>query len=210
VEFCPGGALGEEGSPGVPQGAGIAAPLFFVSGAGNQINLQIPWEVPPGQTPTVVTANGRSSDPVQLTVANVVPGIFSFDFGGGRAVAFYNDGAIVHPAGTLNIPARPAAVGDAFSILVAGLGPTNPPANTNANSYDNGVFVQRNTVFIPAVTIGGVPAQLLGSLLSPEFIGVYQVVVVPQPGTPPGAAVPIVVTSAGVSSRGDVTVAIAP
>ena len=205
VEFTPQSAAATK-----EQGGGIAAPLVFVSGPANQVNLQIPWEIPPGIASVVVTAGGVASDAVSLAIAEFAPGIFSFDSGAGRAVAFYNDGAIVHPVGTFGLASRPAAIGDAFSVLATGLGPTNPAAVTGDSSSVGGTFVRRDTVAQATVTIGGVPAQVLASILSPEFVGVYQVAVIPQAGTPTGDAVPIVIDIGGEVSRADVTVAIAP
>ena len=158
----------------------------------------------------VVTAGGAASDPVTLEIAEFAPGIFTFDFGAGRAVAFFNDGVITHPEGTLGLASRPAGIGEAFSVLATGLGPTSPSAVTGDNSSVDGTFVRRDTIVTPTVTIGGVTAEVFGSILSPEFVGVYQVVVIPQEGTPTGDAVPIVFEVAGVSSRDDVTVAIGP
>ncbi len=206
VEFTPSAASGA----GRAQGAPIQAPLVYFSGPANQINLQIPWEVPPGPASVVVTAGGVRSDPVALQIEEFAPGLFTFDFGEGRAVAFFNDGAIVHPEGTLSLAARPAAIGEAFSLLATGLGPTSPAAVTGDNSSIGGDFVRRDTIAVPTVTIGGVAAQVFGSILSPEFVGVYQVVVIPQAGTPTGDAVPIVIEVSGTTSRDDVTVAIGP
>ncbi len=206
IEFTPGAtsALTKD------QGAGVLAPLVFVSGPANQVNLQIPWEVPPGTASVVVTAGGVASDPVDIEIAEFAPGIFSFDFGRGRAVAFFNDGAIVQPVGTLGLTSRPAVIGEGFSVLATGLGPTSPATVTGDNSSVGGTFVPRDTVAAPTVTIGGVAAQVFGSILSPEFVGVYQVVVIPQEGTPMGDAVPIVIDIGGALSRDDVTVAIGP
>ena len=202
VEFTPVTASG------VQQGPPIAAPLVFASGPANQINLQIPWEVPPGPASAVVTAAGVASEPVDVQIAQSAPGVFTFDFGTGRAVAFYNDGTIVHPEGTLGLPSRPATIGEGFSLLATGLGPTDPPGVTGDSSSVGGTFVSRSTVLPPTVTIGGVTAQVFGAILSPEFVGVYQVVVIPQEGTPTGDAVPIVIEVGGETSRDDVTVAI--
>ncbi len=207
VEFTP---QGSSSAATKEQGAGVAAPLVFVSGPANQINLQIPWEIPPGIASVVVTAAGVASDPVNIAIAEFAPGIFSFDSGAGRAVAFFNDGTIIQPVGSFGLAARPAAIGEAFSVLATGMGPTAPPSVTGDSSSVGGTFVLRNTVAQPTVTIGGVPSQVFASILSPEFVGVYQVVVIPQAGTPAGDAVPIVIDIGGATSRADVTVAIAP
>jgi uncharacterized protein (TIGR03437 family) len=56
--------------------------------------------------------------------------------------------------------------------------------------------------------IGGVPALVMFSGLSPEFVGVYQLNVIIQPGTPTGNAVPIQIRTAGITSTNKVTIAV--
>ena len=70
VEFTP---QGSSSAATKEQGAGVAAPLVFVSGPANQINLQIPWEIPPGIASVVVTAAGVASDPVNIAIAEFAP-----------------------------------------------------------------------------------------------------------------------------------------
>jgi uncharacterized protein (TIGR03437 family) len=91
------------------------------------------------------------------------------------------------------------------------LGATNPPGVTGPNSYDlNGNFVRRDTVQQPTVLIGGVEAPVVFSGLSPEFVGVFQVNATVPAGVTPGGAVPLVIEIGGLSSRDDVTMAVAP
>ena len=188
----------------------LPAPLLFVSAG--QINLQIPWEVDAdaGTVTAIVSVNGVDSDPIELPVAAVSPGVFTADFGPGRAIAINPDGSLAQPAGSLG-NSRPAVPGETLQFLVTGLGATNPPGVTGPNSYDlDGNFVRRDTVQQPTVLIGGVEAPVVFSGLSPEFVGVFQINATVPAGVTPGGAVPLVIEIGGISSRDDVTMAVGP
>ena len=195
------------------QSGGYFAPLLFVSPG--QINFQLPWEVDlsSGFVDLQVIRDGIASDTVRVAVSEFSPAVFSFDFGPGRAIAINPDGSVAHPVDSFNgaIASRPVRPGEALILLGSGLGPVSPPGISGANSLDaQGVFVRRDTVEIPRVTIGGVEQQVVFSGLSPEFAGVYQLNVVVSEGTPPGDRQPLILEAGGVRSREDVTVAIAP
>jgi uncharacterized protein (TIGR03437 family) len=199
-------ALGEKA-----QGAPLLAPLAFVSPG--QINLQVPWEVnvASGRVRARVTVGDKTSNTVELPIGPVSPGIFSFNFGPGAAVAINPDGSVAHAAGSVpGVTSRPVRIGEALIILATGLGVTNPPAVTGANSLDaQGGFVQRDAVERPRVTIGGVAQQVLFAGMSPEFVGVNQINIVVQPGTPTGNAISLIIETGTLRSRDDVTVAVA-
>ncbi len=203
--------LESTGSPPNPAPT-AAAPLYFVSD--RQINFQIPWEVDvsSGFVDVTVTRDGVAGATARLPVARFAPGIFSFDFGPGRAVAINADGSVAHPADSFAgaIASRPVRIGEGLVILATGLGPTNPPAVTGANSFDaSGRFVRRDTIEKPKVTLGGVEQRVLFSGMSPEFPGVHQLNIEVVTRTPAGNAVSLIVEIGGARSRADVTVAVA-
>jgi hypothetical protein len=66
-----------------------------------------------------------------------------------------------------------------------------------------------NTLATPTVLIGGVPATLAYSVLSPQYAGEYQVAVQVPAGTPTGNAVPLQIQTNGVTSLANVTIAVA-
>lgn len=186
----------------------LPAPLLFVSST--QINLQIPWEVDAdaGTVTAIVSVNGVDGDPVELPIAPVSPGMFTADFGPGRAIAINPDGSLAQPLGSLG-NSRPAVPGETLQFLVTGLGVTSPVGVSGANSFDmEGNFVRRDTVQQPTVLIGGVEAPLVFSGLSPEFVGVFQINATVPDGVAPGDQVPLVIEIGGLSSRDDVTMAV--
>ena len=190
------------------------APLLFVSP--KQINYQVPWEIL-GNNETVqaqIIVNGVASQPFDVDLTEFSPGIFSFDFGPGRAIVTNLDNTVAQPIGGVDdfgLAARPARVGEFIVILATGVGAVDLPPATGFNSFDlNGNFVQRDVVGDVQVFIGGVEATVAFAALSPQFVGVYQLNVILGEGTPTGDAVPIVIEIGGVQSRDDVTIAVGP
>lgn len=207
----------------------IQAPVKDVvhsSANGDQINAQVPWEilplVPPGtngttQIPVVVTRNGVASAPINVSVGASAPGIFTFQYGVGQAVAYGNsDGAVAAPGNATGLPAtsHPAKIGDpqTLVILATGLGAV---ANTVADG-DVPSVITSNTLVTPTVLVGNVPAQvvfcgLVGRDATGKaygYVGVYQLNIIIQPGTPTGNAVPLQISMNGITSRSDVTIAV--
>ena len=56
--------------------------------------------------------------------------------------------------------------------------------------------------------VGGVKAQVVFSGLYPYAVGVHQINIIIQPGTPTGDAIPIQIQMNGVTSRNDATIAV--
>jgi uncharacterized protein (TIGR03437 family) len=175
---------------------GIAAPVQFVSKG--QVNAQVPWSVPLGDsTPVVVTRDSGSSTPVPVSVVATAPAIFNI---GGQAIAANADGTLAAPAGGIpGIATRPAKIGDTTGlvILASGLGVVDSAIADGANSLD----ATRNTLAKPTVLIGGVPAQVTFSGLAPQYVGINQINVVVADGTPAGNAVPVQIQVNGVNSN---------
>ncbi len=205
-------ALGDSGA-GVAQEVGfVAAPLLFVSP--EQINFQAPWEIPPGPVEMIVSAGGVDSAPVEIEFTESNPGVFTFEFGPGHAVAILLDGMVAQPAGSIEgVTTRPARIGEPLVLLTSGLGPlTGPPLPSGANSLDEtGAYVRRDTVVQPRVFVGGQEAEVYFAGASPEFVGVSQINLTAIPeGVEPGPAVPLIIEVNGVQSRMDVTIAVDP
>jgi uncharacterized protein (TIGR03437 family) len=195
---------------------GVTAPLWFVSSG--QINAQIPWEALASAPPTTNTATaqvivttlaGGVSTPVNISVAPAAPGIFTFYYGSGQAIAYnYSDGTFASaiPIAGYPLPFRPAKINDPNPLIIyaTGLGAVIPAVADGAAPAPGTVT---RTATTPTVLIGGVPANVLFSGLSADP-GVYQLNVTIPGGTPTGNAVSLQIQMNGFTSRGDVTIAV--
>lgn len=161
------------------------APIYYV--AQNQLSVQLPWGVAPGNASIVVTRNGSASPPQTMTVATFSPGIFTVNQAGTGAawVINNNDGSVAQPAAGWPFPkivARPAKAGDNIFIYVTGLGPVASPPNDGASPCpasgcpSNFTTIAKTTT-APEVLINGtaIPAaNVQFSGLTPFYPGVYQ------------------------------------
>jgi uncharacterized protein (TIGR03437 family) len=189
------------------------APLLFVNHDatnGDQINAQLPWNVgTTGTVNVVVTRNGQVSQPVSVPLGTVSPGIFAVNFGIGNAIAYGNsDGIIAAAAGAIpGLTTHPAKINDPTTlvILATGLGAVDPPVVTG-NAVTDGQL--HKCVSTPQVLVGGVPAQVVFAGMTPQFVGVYQINIVIQPGTPTGDKVPLQISMGGITTTDQVTIAV--
>lgn len=197
----------------------LTAPLLFVSPG--QVNAQVPWDIlallPPGtngsfQVPVVVTRNGAKSDPINVAVAAAAPGIFTFQFGVGPAIAVNADGSIAAPANAgLPFTSHPAKAGDVLVTYATGLG----AVDTTVANGDVPTVITSKALSQPTVLVGGKPAQvafagLVGrdsSGTAQGFVGVFQINFTVPSGVVAGT-VPLQIQMNGVTSRADVTIAV--
>jgi uncharacterized protein (TIGR03437 family) len=181
---------------------GTAAPLVFVSDS--QINAQLPWGMGPGQANVVVTRGGTASAPMAVQVNPFAPALFGLNLGTLQAIATNADGSLTAPAnGVPGIASHPATAGDTIVLYATGLGPVSPTVTDGANSMDT----TRTTTTTPAVLIGGAQASVSSSVLSPQFVGVYQLNVV-VPGGVTGNGVAVQIQIGGANSVDPVTIAL--
>jgi uncharacterized protein (TIGR03437 family) len=68
----------------------------------------------------------------------------------------------------------------------------------------------RSTLLQPVVLIGGVPAQPIYSVLSPQFVSEYQIGVTPAANTPTGNTVSLQIEIGGMTTSNQVTIAVVP
>src|ERR1017187_7623481 len=138
---------------------GIAAPILSTPGNG-QLNIQIPVELAGAASATVqVTVNGQSSAPSTVSLAPLSPGLISINSSGAGQGAILNDKdanvgiqSLVAPAS--NFPnAHPATAGDVIEIYGTGLGAVTPTVATGTRPQG-----LSQTITLPIVTIGGIPA----------------------------------------------------
>jgi uncharacterized protein (TIGR03437 family) len=190
----------------------VPAPLLYVSNAPQQINAQVPWELQGSNSAQIVVTNGgTASAPLTVPLTAAAPGIFSIGSGVGQAIAYgNNDGQLAAPVGiytSAGLVTHPAKIGDpaTLAILATGLGAVNPPVQTGNDVTDGKTHF---CVTMPTVTVGGVPAQVVFAGMTPQFVGVYQVNIVIQPGTPTGDAIPLQMQMNGITTSNQITIAV--
>ncbi len=137
------------------------------SGAG-QINFQMPYGLAGhGSLPLVVNNGGILSNPVEIQPLPAQPGVFLVN----------GQGAILHQDFSFVTSSSPASAGETIIIYCTGLGAVNPQIEAGFPAPTSPLAASAT----PAVTIGGVSAQVSFSGLAPGFVGLYQVnVMVPQ------------------------------
>lgn len=178
---------------------GIPAPIYYVSST--QTTVQVPYNVPQGQTVMKLSYNGISSVGTTLPVTPTFPGLFTADRSGQRQIAALNADLSINSAG------NPATRGQALVLYGTGEGQTAPPV----------VEGQRVPIVVPLpqtpyqiqVTIGGQVAPVLYAGETPGALsGLLQINVTVPTSTPVGANIPVVVTINGRQTQANITVAI--
>ncbi len=148
---------------------GIAAPILTVTRAeGEQVNVQVPFQIPTGQTTTVeVDNNGSIFSVTGVPVFSSQPGIFLVD-----GPAQTTLGAIVHPADfSLVTPQKPAEKGKSVALFFTGGGLLNPAVATGVPGP-----VPAALMALPlTVKVDGKNAEIGFSGYAPGLLGVYQI-----------------------------------
>jgi uncharacterized protein (TIGR03437 family) len=145
---------------------GIAAPVIAIANVGGreQINVQVPFQVPaPGGATVVITNNGSRATVTGVAMLPVMPGIF--ESGEPRlAAALHADFSPVTNA-------NPARKGEIILVFLTGMGVTTPPVGTNVL----GPVPPATTARQPVVGINGEGVEVLGSFYAPGLITAYQI-----------------------------------
>ncbi|HLK67398.1 MAG TPA: hypothetical protein VKU19_28375 [Bryobacteraceae bacterium] len=158
-----------------------------------QVNVQVPYGVPVNTQYQLSVQRGVTySVPEQLVVAQAQPGIFTVNQQGfGQASIVKSDGV------TLAQPGTPATIGETIVIYCTGLGPVTPKVTEGSPPLADPLSKTDNAV---TVTIGGKPAAVSFSGLTPGDPGLYQINAVVPSGITAGDAVPVVISVAGQTS----------
>lgn len=163
---------------------GVPAPLYYVGP--EVISAVVPVALVSSSSVRVAVSLHGQTGPVEtVNVATTSPGIFMIDSNGSAAAR--------HGSRPLDIvtSADPAERGETIALYLTGLGPTLP------SSFDGEVApsdVFSPTVNQPTVLIGGVPAKIYFSGLTPEVIGLYQINLEVPASTAPGPSVSVTVS----------------
>jgi uncharacterized protein (TIGR03437 family) len=157
-------------------------PAFVDYISSNQVNAQLPSNIPTGGTlPVQVTNGGAISAPFNINVQATEPGLLapaSFKVSGKQyVVAQLSDGSYVLPAGAIQgVSSRPAKPGETVVMYGVGFGPVTPEIPAGQ------IVTQSNQLAAPIqILFGSTPAQLSYAGLAPNLVGLYQFNVVVPP-----------------------------
>ncbi len=159
-------------------GVSAVAPISYMSPG--LINVQIPWELR-GQTSATVKVryHDMAGPTYNLPLAAASPAFFEYPDATNGALS-----VVAQDVNYALITSQNAATRGKFITLYAnGLGPVD---NTPATGQQSSGTVLGRTTSQPVVTIGGQPAQILFSGLTPQTIGLYQINVQVPAGAPTG------------------------
>jgi uncharacterized protein (TIGR03437 family) len=176
-------------------------PLPILYSSPGQVNLQVPYGVPVNTQYQLTVQHGASySVPQQLVVAQAEPGIFTVNQQGfGQGTILKSDGV------TFAQPGTPASIGETIVIYCTGLGSVTPKVKEGSPAPGDPPLATTDNVV--SVTVGGMPASVSFSGLTPGSVGLYQVNAVVPTGVATGDAVPVVISVAGQTSP-PVTIAV--
>ncbi|HLG97675.1 MAG TPA: hypothetical protein VKX49_15275 [Bryobacteraceae bacterium] len=180
--------------------AGTELPLLY--SAGGQVNAVVPAATNINTSQQILVQRDNTySIPISVNVAASEPAVFPYPAPGDPPA----QGAIVN-AVTYAVahPSTPVSAGEALAIFCTGLGAVSPAVADGAGAPSSPLA---NTVAAPSVTIGGKPANVFFSGLSPGFVGLYQIDAIVPAGVAPGSQVPVILTVAGQTSP-PVTIAV--
>jgi uncharacterized protein (TIGR03437 family) len=169
---------------------GRRMPLLYVGP--NQINAQVPVDLLPGRSRVLIVDNGTGPGAgVLVDVAAAAPEIF-----------FYPVPAVLKNADfSLVGSGNPARAGDVLLVYTTGMGQTSPPVTTGG-LVAPGVLAYTTPV---TATIGGKPANVVYSIATPQFAGLYQVAVT-VPASVTGSVPLVIQQGAAVSNSVNIVV----
>jgi uncharacterized protein (TIGR03437 family) len=173
---------------------GVPAPIIAAvpSLSGDQVNVQVPFELE-GQSvaEVVVTSGGVIASTEDVLLGNA-PAVFtSSNSGVGAAAAAA--AAALHSDYTPISASNPATGNEVILIYATGLGPVSPAGLTGAAAPG-----ADSTTTTPAVRIGSQNANVEFAGLAPGFAGLYQINVDLPSGAGTGA-VPISISINGIT-----------
>ena len=171
------------------EGISVPSPLIFASG--NQLNVQVPWELAGFNFAFAkVRIEDSASFVFEAPLADHAPGIFEFDLGGSRY------GVVTHADGNVVTVQNPARSGETVLIYGTGFGPVDSP-QVNGLAAPNQLTRTRR---LPEVRAAGQQGTVSFSGLTPGFVGLYQINA-KLPGSLPGGIQQLMVIANGIESN---------
>jgi uncharacterized protein (TIGR03437 family) len=104
--------------------------------------------------------------------------------------------AVFDQTGTQITPGYPAPAGAVLAVYATGLGAVSPAVQSGQVTPTGTLF---STVASTTITVGGIPASVVFSGLTPGFVGLYQVNFTLPPGLASGNQ-PLVMHVGGIST----------
>ncbi|HLW75553.1 MAG TPA: IPT/TIG domain-containing protein, partial [Bryobacteraceae bacterium] len=174
-------------------------PAYVEAVTASQINVLAP-SLDSGPVQVAVTTSAGTSPFFSSTSTTLEPAFFAWP--ASQVVATHLDYSYAVANGTFSFGTTPSKRGDTIVMWATGFGPTSPAAPsgqvTPANLYSvNGV----------GVAIGGQPAQVVSTALTPGLAGVYQVAI-QIPANLPDGDYEVVATVNGISSLASVLISV--
>ena len=159
----------------------VSAPVFSV--ASDHLQIQVPWELAGLSSAyakvRVLDRYGFiwTSEPFQVNLADVAPGIYSYETDEGEvASAAHADGSYV----TAGAPAR---AGQTVTIYMTGTGPLSTPQRSGRSATS-----RLSTLHSPTVTVSGREASVAYSGTIPGAVGITKIDFVVPSSVSAGAA----------------------
>ncbi len=157
---------------------GSQAPIYNVANVSGQqqVSVQVPCDVTPGNVQVVVNVNGATAN-LTVPVQTVSPGIFQTAMSDGvvRAVVVRADGSFMSPSNAVRL-------GERVRAYLTGMGQTSPAISTNSIDNPGADLVGKDAAVLATVVIGitnnlgqgaGVTADT--ARYAPDLIGVYEI-----------------------------------
>ena len=170
----------------------------------SQVDLLVPYELPYTGTVKVAVKVGSQTTPdYALTMAAATPGMYNIpdpstktrfnitaqfnntawlDMPASMATALgIPGGCAANNISPLSLCGQPAKAGDVLVLYATGLGLATPNGDPNGKPLTTGNTtpadgsVLYETVVTPTITVGGLPAKVLFSGITPGFTGEYQI-----------------------------------
>jgi uncharacterized protein (TIGR03437 family) len=180
---------------------GKQAAVYYISPS--QLNVQAPDTTTSGPVQVIVTNNGTASAPFTAQMRTHAPAFFQWGATKYAVTTRFPDNTYI--GGPVLGPGWVGAkTGDTLILWGTGFGPTQPQVPAGFTTA-----TAASTATLPAVTMGGVKAVVIGAALSPGLAGVYQVAVQVPDGVAPGDAL-VKATIGGFSSPDNVFVYLSP
>ncbi|HME06499.1 MAG TPA: IPT/TIG domain-containing protein [Bryobacteraceae bacterium] len=173
---------------------GQSIPLLYTSRG--QVNAVVPYSLPTDVRHQLLAQRDNSLSVPQSVIVGVArPGVFTIDSSGsGQGEIFTVDSAGNQ---ILADKSAPAKAGDILVIYCSGLGAVTPPLVAGTATP---LTFLTTTVDTLTATIGGMPAVVMFSGLTPGSSGLYQVNAVVPAGLPDSDTTPLQLTISGQQS----------